>query len=78
MIQASSGGTGQTIGSDSSHLDKLYVDDITCNDLQCPKVMLSGATSTWISGTGIQLVRDGPYYHWSDIVGGTVKAVFGA
>ena len=78
MIQTSSGGTGQTIGSDSSHLDKLYVDDITCNDLQCPKVMLSGATSTWISGTGIQLVRDGPYYHWSDIVGGTVKAVFGA
>ena len=40
--------------------------------------MLSGATSTWISGTGIQLVKDGPYYHWSDIVGGTVKAVFGA
>lgn len=84
MIQASSGGTGQTIGSSNSKLDNIYAENAAITDatiygnIQMSYTGSGGSSQlVYISGNGVALGTASPR-SWADILGGTVKAVFGA
>ena len=84
MIQASSGGKNQTIGSSDSKLDNIYAENAAITDATIYGNILmsytgSGGSSklVYISGDGVALGSASPK-SWADILGGTVKAVFGA
>lgn len=87
MIQASSGGKGQTIGSSGSKLDNIYATNAAITDATIFGKILMGYTGSggssnlvYISGDGVALGTASPR-SWADIVNGatstTKTAVFG-
>lgn len=79
MIQTSSGGKGQIIGSDDSQLDNIYTQKLEADTIWSPTIHLGSTTATAsttlseFSVTSEKITRT-----WSEILSGTVKAVFGA
>ena len=79
MIQTSSGGKGQIIGSDDSQLENIYTQKLEADTVWSPTIHLGSTTVTASTTLSEFSVTSGKITRtWSEILSGTVKAVFGA
>ena len=79
MIQTSSGGKGQIIGSDDSQLENIYTQKLEADTVWSPTIHLGSTTATASTTLSEFSVTSGKITRtWSEILSGTVKAVFGA